>query len=141
MAFVRTGTTLHIATDTSTVCGATGSDVDRVTDDDLICGRCMSKSLNANEEIPFGTAPFTQIDRWLHGELTSMPYGTAYLKTSHWQTMRRLALEHYGSTCVLCNQTPVQVHHRTYDRRGRERLDDLIVLCDKCHREHHGKAA
>lgn len=33
------------------------------------------------------------------------------------------------------------VHHRTYERLGKERLGDLTVLCRKCHGLFHGKAA
>ena len=41
--------------------------------------------------------------------------------------------------CQLCNTGgSLQVHHRTYQRRGYERLDDLTVLCRKCHERQHG---
>jgi hypothetical protein len=30
----------------------------------------------------------------------------------------------------------VQIHHRTYERLGHERIEDLVPLCD----EHHGEA-
>jgi len=29
------------------------------------------------------------------------------------------------------------VHHRTYERLGRELAGDLVVLCSACHRRHH----
>lgn len=60
-----------------------------------------------------------------------------YLKSDHWQHMRELALRHYGTNCVLCGNTPVDVHHRTYARKGREWLEDLIVLCRNCHKKFH----
>lgn len=66
----------------------------------------------------------------------------AYLAGDVWQTIRRLALEHYGQSCVLCGSTArLNVHHRRYTARGREQLADLIVLCADCHARHHGKVA
>lgn len=66
----------------------------------------------------------------------------AYLKSDHWQHMRALAREFYGDRCVLCGATRrLDVHHRTYERKGRERLSDLILLCRKCHGRFHAEAA
>jgi hypothetical protein len=31
----------------------------------------------------------------------------------------------------------LQVHHRTYERRGAELADDLVVVCRQCHEIHH----
>jgi hypothetical protein len=33
----------------------------------------------------------------------------------------------------------LEVHHRTYERLGRERPEDLLVLCEKCHAVEHGR--
>jgi hypothetical protein len=33
------------------------------------------------------------------------------------------------------------VHHRSYDRKGFEAPQDLIVLCDDCHLRHHRRLA
>lgn len=62
-----------------------------------------------------------------------------YLSGEHWKTLRRAAVDYYGSACVLCGATGdgVDVHHRTYARRGHERLHDLTVLCRVCHAKHH----
>jgi hypothetical protein len=37
--------------------------------------------------------------------------------------------------CAHCRTTDasLDVHHKTYDRFGNERLDDLIALCRPCH--------
>ena len=65
------------------------------------------------------------------------PEYAAYLKTEHWQTMRRLALDAAEGRCQVCNGTEqCDVHHRSYDNIGREKLNDLCVLC----RKHHGMA-
>lgn len=61
-----------------------------------------------------------------------------YLRSSKWRGKRKEALGRAGYRCQLCNSpTRLQVHHRTYDRLGNERPDDLIVLCQKCHTAFH----
>mgnify|MGYP000388767799 CR=1 FL=1 len=61
-----------------------------------------------------------------------------YLKSEHWQTMRRLALERAEGQCAICGASErVEVHHRDYSRLGEERLADLTVLCDPCHELYH----
>ena len=30
---------------------------------------------------------------------------------------------------------PLELHHKTYERLGRERIDDLELLCSSCHKE------
>lgn len=73
--------------------------------------------------------------------LSVVPYDD-YLHSAHWQRTRQLALEHYGRSCFSCGATSqLQVHHRTYERVGSERLRDLAVVCDDCHRRIHRKAA
>jgi hypothetical protein len=66
----------------------------------------------------------------------------AYLRSAAWEIRRTFALEYYGARCCLCPATTsLQVHHRTYERIGAERLTDLIVLCRPCHARFHDKAA
>lgn len=61
-----------------------------------------------------------------------------YRKTKAWLRRRAAALEAAGHQCQLCPRTDrLQVHHRTYERVGKERADDLIVLCRRCHARHH----
>lgn len=58
-----------------------------------------------------------------------------YLTTEHWQRERREALGRAEYRCQVCNtdDTPLEVHHRTYARLGSERPSDLFVLCESCH--------
>lgn len=72
--------------------------------------------------------------------LRSIPYAE-YLKTDHWQCIRKMALENAGHVCQLCNANNVElhVHHRSYDNRGWENKDDVIVLCAICHGKFHDK--
>lgn len=70
-------------------------------------------------------------------DLATMPY-TEYLKTPHWATKRKEALDRASHRCTLCNaEDDLHVHHRTYERRGWEQPDDLIVLCKDCHERFH----
>lgn len=71
-------------------------------------------------------------------DTTEMRYDL-YLQTVEWQTLRRIKLETAGHRCQICysDAGPLEVHHRTYERRGRERLDDLTVLCRRCHQVYH----
>jgi len=71
--------------------------------------------------------------------LRRLPYAE-YLKSDHWQEVRRQKLRSAGYHCQLCNQPGVlDVHHRTYERLGCERSSDLIVLCRDCHTTFHHK--
>jgi hypothetical protein len=72
-------------------------------------------------------------------ELRAMPY-PEYLESPEWQDIRKRKLKQARYKCELCNATgTLDVHHRTYERRGDERLSDLIVLCRECHSKHHAK--
>ena len=69
--------------------------------------------------------------------LKQMPYDE-YLRTSHWQKKRAEAIDRAHSRCQLCNSdNSLQVHHRTYERRGAELNIDLTVLCQPCHQRFH----
>ena len=62
-----------------------------------------------------------------------------YLLSLEWQRRRKGAIERVGGRCQLCNSADkLQVHHRTYERLGAERDEDLTVLCESCHKLFHG---
>jgi len=63
-----------------------------------------------------------------------MSYG-GYLRSSHWRKRRR---SFYRSTrtkyCLICgSDPPLQLHHLSYKRLGREPNEHLVALCDGCH--------
>jgi hypothetical protein len=59
-----------------------------------------------------------------------------YLKSPEWQrTKRQYRKSYLLQKCAICGDEKVDLHHRTYNRLGFERLTDLIPLC----REHHGE--
>lgn len=62
----------------------------------------------------------------------------AYLESNAWKRMRAVMLEKAGGRCQVCNRDRrLNVHHRTYERIGNEIPDDLIVLCEPCHKLFH----
>jgi hypothetical protein len=64
----------------------------------------------------------------------------AYISSARWRwSPARLGeLEASGHRCRTCfaldtAAAPLEVHHRTYDRLGRELIGDLTALCRECH--------
>jgi 5-methylcytosine-specific restriction endonuclease McrA len=66
--------------------------------------------------------------------------GNRWYETPKWRmTVKLLRLLH--PLCTVCGTThDLQAHHKTYEHFGLELLylDDLEMLCDRCHREYHG---
>lgn len=48
-----------------------------------------------------------------------------------------LAYEHYEKKCSLCNsEHNLHVHHKDHNRENNT-VENLQILCAKCHRKHH----
>lgn len=60
-----------------------------------------------------------------------------YLKSPKWAAKREAYFNAFGKFCRACGKTvgPIQLHHMTYERLGRERMSDLVALCRDCHRD------
>lgn len=71
-------------------------------------------------------------------ELHRMPYDD-YLQTYEWKALRRKIIVRADFRCEWCGKHNQKwnVHHLTYERRGFERLEDLALLCETCHYNHH----
>lgn len=56
-----------------------------------------------------------------------------------WKRLRENAFKRDGQKCVMCGAAyPLEVHHRRYPKAwGAETLDDLVTLCDDCHKKLH----
>jgi hypothetical protein len=93
-----------------------------------------------DEEQAYGWAELEIIGRWQTGRraaLETMPY-REYLETPEWAGKRVEALVRDGWRCRVCNSSrSLVVHHRSYARRGHERVQDLTVLCWQCHELFH----
>lgn len=102
----------------------------------FVCKECVgSFREQTNEE--FIAERQAEMDRI--SALRSMPY-REYLLTEEWMGTRNQKLRSAGYRCQLCNAGGLlNVHHRTYERRGCEYLRDLIVLCHPCHAKFHDK--
>jgi hypothetical protein len=62
------------------------------------------------------------------------------LPNRSFSTTRRAALYYYGHKCAICGTDEnLEVHHKNYDRKGREKFDDLVILCRKHHLIQHKK--
>ena len=55
-----------------------------------------------------------------------------------WRRIRNAKLKDSGYKCELCGSAKnLQVHHITYEHIGDEPLDDLLTVCNKCHKKLH----
>ena len=71
--------------------------------------------------------------------LKSLPY-QEYLKTEHWDYIRKLTLKNANYRCSICNNAkPLHTHHRSYEYSGEEEkhMEDIICLCNRCHYKFH----
>lgn len=70
-------------------------------------------------------------------ELKEMPY-SKYLQTLEWKATRERILKQANECCQLCyKKSGLHVHHKSYERRGEEWDEDLVVLCDQHHKWIH----
>lgn len=62
-----------------------------------------------------------------------------YLKSPRWRFTADAAKKRVHYRCQVCNglDEGLDAHHRTYDRLGDERDEDITVLCRVCHRLFH----
>lgn len=61
-----------------------------------------------------------------------------YYQSPEWKQIRQQKLKEAGYVCELCGSAiNLRVHHLTYDHFGCEPLDDLLVVCEKCHTRLH----
>jgi 5-methylcytosine-specific restriction endonuclease McrA len=59
----------------------------------------------------------------------------SYLASEAWQLKRWDALERARFLCQRCGRSEAtDVHHRTYVRLGHELPEDLVALCEICHK-------
>lgn len=57
-----------------------------------------------------------------------------YIASAKWRLFRQQVLFRDKDRCVLCNDNgALEVHHRTYERLGKEQLEDCYTLCPRCH--------
>ena len=66
-----------------------------------------------------------------------------YIESPGWAAKAQSAKQRAGQKCQLCGakrkDVKLHAHHNTYQRLGREKNTDLLVLCEPCHAKHHDK--
>ena len=61
-----------------------------------------------------------------------------YLSSDKWKTIRAQRIAIDNNECVLCAKEAKHVHHRRYPKTwGEETVNDLVSLCNNCHKKHH----
>jgi hypothetical protein len=72
-----------------------------------------------------------------HGEHSG--FYRAVMGSGRWRRRRAAAIRRAGRRCQRCGaRGPLDVHHLTYRRLGRERPGDLVAVCERCHSALHG---
>jgi len=67
-------------------------------------------------------------------------YYKRYLKSEKWRLLKQKLFRERGFNCELCkSQRNLHVHHITYERLGKEEDDDVMILCEGCHKKAHKK--
>ena len=62
-----------------------------------------------------------------------------YYQSHEWGQLKLQVHDRAHHTCERCGANPIDaVHHLTYQRLGREKLEDLQGLCRGCHDFTHG---
>ena len=79
-----------------------------------------------------------EVDYTMADAITPRLRGRKHPRPQHWHDLRQRALRRDRHRCTACNSRQnLEVHHRTYERWGRERLSDVYTLCHACHQTFH----
>ncbi len=103
----------------------------------FVCMMCKpakpKSSFDPKASRPKMTRTFTNRKR------TNPNFYKRYILSPEWKLKSIAAIKAAGEKCFKCGSRMfLQVHHLTYKRLGREKPEDLQVLCGSCHRRVHG---
>lgn len=63
-----------------------------------------------------------------------------YTKSKEWENLKNTALKRANNACEVCGKSAQVVHHKSYPANFKDdNLDNLLVLCNKCHYKIHKK--
>ena len=80
---------------------------------------------------------FYSVDRRAKKTLINR-YRKDYYKSRVWKEVREQKFDQVGRECEECDATDyLHIHHDQYKTIGREKMDDLQVLCRSCHKKKH----
>ncbi|MCR4340537.1 MAG: HNH endonuclease [Gemmatimonadaceae bacterium] len=63
-----------------------------------------------------------------------------YMKSRRWFDRRDAFFAKYRARCGCGSRFDLELHHKTYLRLGNERDEDLVPLCENCHKRVHSEA-
>jgi 5-methylcytosine-specific restriction endonuclease McrA len=63
-----------------------------------------------------------------------------YIASKKWREFRSGILKERGFHCELCkSQKNLELHHLSYANFGFEKPEQVIILCENCHKKAHTK--
>lgn len=113
-----------------------------------------SEEITAGDSMTDGRSSSWQERLWRRARLHKRglrmeEYETKYLFSAHWREFRTWVLEAQKQRLSrnICERCPsdmnektvreLHVHHKTYERLGEERIEDIEILCRECHDKGH----
>ncbi len=65
----------------------------------------------------------------------------AYINSPEWKLFRVTVFAARGRKCERCCtiKGEMHVHHLHYRNFGKEKLEDVQILCERCHKAEHGR--
>lgn len=60
-----------------------------------------------------------------------------YMKSDAWKKKAKQVRQKSKHKCAACGKYAYQVHHNNYSNIFKERSDDLVLLCGRCHFSFH----
>ena len=60
------------------------------------------------------------------------------MKSDKWDSIKKRLFKSRGKYCQVCKtESNLHIHHKNYDNWQKEKLSDLLILCQKCHYDLH----
>jgi hypothetical protein len=80
-----------------------------------------------------------EVIKFIKPEVNTKQKYLNYLQSDDWKKIAAKKRKQAKNRCQLCNngEVTLHVHHLTYENLYKEKLIDLIVLCEKCHKNFH----
>jgi hypothetical protein len=63
-----------------------------------------------------------------------------FYNSTHWALLKEVFLTGVCAMCAAADGRRTTLHHRTYQRVGQERREDLTEICHECHERYHRSA-
>jgi len=99
----------------------------------------MGKKHNISKGISDQEREERRISLWKLAELGRLePSYQDYMRSEDWKERAEEFKDKAGNKCSLCGSIEkIQVHHKHYRSLGFEKEEDIIVVCDTCHKKFH----